>query len=69
MSLFNGCKGKLDHDDGIIDKTEFPSAFEQISKAGMKEIEGIRGNMFGKKVVLTLKCKLCGRVRQLVNES
>ena len=66
------------HDDEVIDKTLLPSAYEQMDRETKSEVfdKNYSDNClrdvpetFTKKLVLTLKCKKCGRVKQLVQKN
>jgi formylmethanofuran dehydrogenase subunit E len=59
----------LYHDEDILDKTVLPSAYEQMDQNTRKRVfedEFVDSEHFRQKLIFTLKCKRCGRVRQLI---
>lgn len=52
------------HDWQLIDKTVFPSGFEQLEKHldRLKSFRAGGDDMYRKSVVLTLSCSKCGRL-------
>ena len=58
------------HDEELLDKTVFPSPYEQMSPDTRRSVEftlcftGFRSHDFTKKAVFVFKCKWCGRIRK-----
>ena len=57
MSWFKQCK----HDDEIVDKREFPSAYEQMATHQSTAASSLPAWAFERKTAYVFKCKVCHR--------
>ena len=66
------CSDGGHHDEDILDKTIMPSAYEQMDEETRRMVfadEYCEESHFRKLLVILLKCKKCGRVKEFTESN